>query len=699
MTDGFPNSNPPAEEDACRVALLKAAELVAEAKCYPAPLPDGFASSIEPACVAGHIEISNCEISFTSDELLAEWVARWCAASIAAQWADISLATQALSETERLRIRLGLPNSFSVALLASLEGDHGISVLARLEEVSRIDVGAGGTNGALDEIYFTFCAALPALDYEPSELAERLIPVLDANSRNMSRDRLYSLYSAIEQLAGRSRDYAEALIDAFLGHPAQQSTELAANALLALWRIAPIRAHKRALELSKSQMVPVWRVGAFALASFEYDLPRDSECFKDAIERLEQMCEGLDLQAEFVQAIGNLIVCPGNCEFLPLLTRRFIQFASNESTEVQHCVAVCLRERSDEAQDSEWFWNSLDCLSDITDLQASTLNQLDWAVSSTVECHPDRVTRFLQRVVERCAHGSGSDGKSLSSLYKHTIASLLEQQPALESTITRWFASRNRYLHAEAAQLVREFVLNPYRDADRTLRLDKSVLDGLEDSDVLRLLCALEGHVDDYRILAGLLISVLDKESVNEPIIGQIRKALEEVVLYNSPHFAKAYLKGHHMEPTVSAHAHAVVAEALSLSEEYYHIRKGRPTLKELMPPDSRVDRYRVAFQKSLYQAHQLNASDRTGFLNYIPTIPVKFGRASFSAGNDSMGNPAPMLTFRTESEYPRGNIIDPLGFTMQKRLWRYMAVQGVPSKQGNSADYPRCKSNEEDCK
>ena len=224
------------------------------------------------------------------------------------------------------------------------------------------------------------------------------------------------------------------------------------------------------------------------------------------------------------------------------------------------------------------------------------------------------------------------------------------------------------------------FVKEARQDPNRAIRLDSKDLDALDEGDVQRVICALTGYVDDFKTLASLLISVLSRRQVSRRVRKLIVGALANVVLYNMPGSVGDYLRNVAEDTDTVEHVRQVVEDSLKHSGAYYAPLKDRPNLKELMPPDIRVHRYREAYQQLIKSFQEKVFNEESGLLSLVPVIPVKYGRSSFSAEDGNVASPIPMRSFRTEFELPRELIIDPSGRRIKRMNWRQMAVEGCQS-------------------
>lgn len=673
--------------------LLRVAEIIAKAREHPAPISRNQYAEFEASLNAGDVEIKDDQIAFTTPELLADWLARYCASDVAGVWHDFTQTAQKLQQVNYLFRKLEISESATTQLFLSLKNTYGKNVLSRLSEAALIRVGAQESNIFLNAIYFPFCDALPELDYQPIDLADQLGPVLTATEGYFPPGKLHG---AIEELAKQSLQKAISLLESFVQRPERRTAELAANVLKVLWTFDPSEAHNRAMELTTAKQPILQRIGTLALAWFSYELSSHEEELTKTINHLEEQCESneTDLLPITAQALGALIETLQDDNYQIRVRDGFVRLSSHEDPDVQVSIARCLIQLSDGSADANWFWEALDNLAGASASHEKILGYLDRTTYSLVESHPERIIRHLQHFVTNRARRTERERDSLPDIYENTIVRLIEkQQPTLESTITRWFASRDIRLHQAAADIVGRFIQETRRQPGDTIRLSNAELNKLHGEDVDRVICALAGHLDDFKTLATLLISVLLREPLDERTHNLVIEALAQVVLYNIPSIG-SYLRDLTADSNTSKIVCQVVEESLARSDAYYAPLKDRPRLKELLPPDSRVHLYNAA-QGLTIRHHRDKILKESGFLSMIPIISTKHGRSSFSAEHGNMTSPTPMKSYTTEIDWPREFIIDPLGWKIKRWNWRHVAVHGLPSKSTMDSVNNRQQANE----
>ena len=670
---------PHAEEYELQQILLQVAKIISDARIHPAPFIGIWTIEFDSAVQKKIIDLTDNQISFGTSKLLITWLARYWAQNISEVWQDFAEVTYELRKAESLRIKLELPKSFSAHLLSSLEREFNRDILERLEEMASLSLGTQNSNPEFLAIYTAFCNALPELDYKPDDLDIALGTVLQAAQENKLD---HYLHEAIELLAARSQKKSEMLTNAFLEYPTRHSAELAQSTLKVLWAFDALKAHSQAMKLTEASLLSLRPIGVKALALFSYETHAHERELSATVIRLEELCENShkDFLPVIAQAFGILIQTLPDGNHRERTIEGFLRLSSHGDPDIQFAVASCLIHLADESADADWFWEAMDYLSSVPASRKRILDYLDNTIYGLVEDHPERITRHIQNVITSRSHGIDGENDRLLDLYENTVIRLIEkQQPALESTITRWLASKDIRLHQAAADIVGRSIRYMRHQPDNTIRLDKAELNTLEEQDVHRVICALTGHLEDFKALADLLISVLSRNPLEERTSNLITEALEQVVLYNEPSI-DGYLKNLTANTNTTETVRKVIDKSLASSDTYYTSRKSRPHLKELLPPNSRIHRYEAAQQRLLRNAWD-REFNQSRLQNLIPITHTKFGQSSFSAEHGNMRDPTPMKSFTTLIDWPRECIIDPLGRKIKQINWKYMALHGLPDE------------------
>ncbi|MCY4170123.1 MAG: hypothetical protein OXF08_00815 [Bacteroidetes bacterium] len=663
-----------------RQKLLEVAKIIASAETQSATISSSQAEEFAPLARSNFISIEEDQISFSTPELLRSWIVQFRAMCISDAWEDLDQTAIELLISYRLFQKLHLSKSTTAELFLLLNHHFGKDILNRMVEASHLDINAHEANTVLNSIYFNFCDVLPELDYSPDVLASKLEPVFIATFNYFPPGRLHS---AIERLAAQSLQKAEALVAAFLKNPQKRTIELAANSLKSLWKFHSDQAFRKAIHLAMENSISIQRVGVISLAWFDYELPLHEEKLSETIRRLEDLSESANktLLSTIAQALGELIVTLPQGSHLKQLQKKFLELASLRNPDVQSAVVQTLNKRiAAELGDVDLLWNSLNKLSEIPPDRLDILPELDLITYRITQSNPQRVLKYFEEVVISKQHILSSDIYKLSQIYPDTIYALWGKQQALaETTVTRWFASKDRHLHMAASDLVECFVLQHQKDHKFSIQLDSSVLNQLNNIDVQRIICGLTGYVNDYHILTSLLLSVLTKEKYSQRIRELILNALEQVVLYNMPTAIRPYIDKLSEESDIPNHISQVIKDALDAFDSYDQSFRNKPILKELSPPNQHRNSFDRKLNKYVNNFFNRNEIDESGFLGHIPKIPVKYGQASYSLESDNTQSSVPLTPISTEIDIPRELIIDPLGYKIKRMQWRQMAIHGIP--------------------
>ena len=668
-----------------RQKLLEVAEIIAHAESQPATISDGQIDEFTPLVNLKFVTIEDSQISFSTPELLRSWIVQFRAKRISATWEDFDQTAIEFLISYHLFQKLHLSKSTTTELFLFLNDHFGMDILKRMEEASHFEINAHKANTALNSIYFNFCDVLPELDYSPDILASRLDSVLNATHHYYPQGRLNV---AIERLAEKSHQKAEALVEAFLKDSQKRTIDLAANSLKSLWKFDADQAFSKAVDLASESSISLQRVGIISLAWFNYELPLHEEKLSETTRRLEDLSETTNttLLSTIAQALGELIATLPQGSHLKQLHEKFLEIASARDPDVQSTVVQTLNKRiTTELGDVDFLWNALNKISEIPPDRFDILRELDLVAYRITQSNPQRVVKYFEEVVISKQYILSTDPYKLSQIYPDTIYSLWDkQQPLAETTVTLWFASRDRHLHMAASDLVECFVQQYQQDHKYSIQLDSSVLNQLNNTDLQRIICGLTGYVNDYQALTSLLLSVLASEKYNERIRELIVNALEQVVLYNMPTAIRPYIDKLSEESDSPNHISQVIKDAFDAFDLYYQALKNKPILKELLTPNlhsNRFDRKLNSYVNSFFNSQK---NDESRFLEQIPKIPIKYGQASYSLESSNVQSSIPLIPISTEIDIPRELIIDPLGYRIKRMQWRKMAIDGIPKIPNN---------------
>jgi len=682
-----------------RQKLLFVAEIIANAETHPASLQSDQFEKVEPLVKHGLVKIEIDHISFSTGELLATWIPRYCAIQISDKWDDLDDTAKKFLWAYALFHKLALTDISIAELFLSIQKDCSKNILIRLEKAAYMMIKDPQSQLPLSSIYLKFCRVLPQLDYTSSDLVNHLGPVLDAKE-NFLFPR--ELYESIERWAAKSQEKAESLLNTCLQQSHKRTVELATSALISLWKFDTGKAHKKAMELTQKQQIHLQLVGAIALSRFSFEIQVHEEKLRDTINRFKDLCNSNDdpiLLATLCRAYGYLLSNLPSGEHLQTVQDQLLYLASLKIIEIQFVLIKVLNHHSNNFGESDWFWNALDHLTDISADNQIILEELDWTMYDLAKTYPERVLRFLKNVVLSRPYGDIGEKNTLPNLYNHTLSQLIDEHlSVLESRITRWFASESIQLHYSAANLVKYFVTKNRYQSDREIQLDSLELNQIEEENVERLIFAITAHVEDYIALTSLVISVLSRKAVSNHISEMIVSILDHVALYNKPNSVRKYLRGLIENSENSEHIRQSITDALDRSDRYYNSLRRRPNIKEFIPPHNRAHRFQVEHQKMITRLHQESIFNDSEPLSLIPTTPVKYGRASFSSDDTSQSSLVQMNTFRSEYEIPRELMINPLRYQIKRINWQFMAVNGNPlNPTGSSKDHNKKFSNEQD--
>lgn len=584
----------------------------------------------------------------------------------------------AVNQLEHCSVRLGIGADLGAQLLLALT-DRGKDVLQRVRELA-IQASVSDTRTAFWSIYDPFCKALPDLN-PPADL---LVGVLGAVAEAVARDFTNGLiHSAVQRLASRSRESADSLIAAFLGHEDPRVVAFAGDALLALGQMDLTEAHRRAMMLADDTVPVRLRTGIVVLGALPYP-EQDGEPLSQAtIERLAELRARPLPDADHMlpQAYGNLLRLPEAQDGL-------LELASRSDTAVQYMVALVLMRNADEVAGHPWFGEALRRLAASVPVQEQTLRLLDLALAKRAVF--DAVGAIAVLESWAAAGGLGgmdADDAKLPETFSSTFRHLRGQaRPELEAAVTRWWASGNRSLHRCAWQLVGGHDFASEQDGHAPLELSPAALGELTEEAVRLVLYRVMAYVIGGKPLSMLLVSALRREPCPPWLAAFVTDALDQVVLYNYPGGASEYLQSRLQIAGVSELEATVIREAISRSEKYFSARAALPVIPELRPPSSRVSLYQRAQGKHHAEIME-SAQNQSVFLNLVRRVTIKYGRG-FSVQRPGVApDPTPLKSFSYEAEMPRAELIDPIGQTARRIQWQNMGIDAEPDERASEME------------
>jgi len=658
--------------------LQRVAEAVYERTEEPVDVGDAEVG-LPAALQLGFLESRDEGVTFSEPDVRRDYLIRHVTGVALPAWDDPARFADALADAQRRTLGFSERREMATVVLIVLAREHGKDVVGRVGELARLAAESEGRERLFWELYDPFCEALPELEIEPRKLAKALEAVFEVTTNDGMAG---SVYNAVQKLAGRSWAEGDALYETFASRPTSPLITFVPATLVGFASTDLEEAHRRALDMSMATESAARRAGIAALGLFDYSVG-DHDCLLETTwTRLERCRSEPDPEVDYAlaRAYGNLL------DQKPEAAEAMVELSARPDPAVQGQISWVLLRKADEAHGEAWFRMALLNLTGTSASQMGAWENLDHCASRFAQDDPDLVINFMEAAVLRGDYGTAGGGVELPKMLDGAFAELVRHHPKeLEAAVTRWFASSERRLHRAARDVVHTSY-NLLSTEQPWLKLDKQVLDTLDDQVAVYALQRIMGHVVSSRPLTALLLSAVQRESCSPTFLNFVTQALAGYVLYNYPNEAGGYLRSQVEGGEASDAELKVATVVLENSDAYSKALRDLPRLKEFHTPTRRLYLLRLAEHKQ--RAAIMEEADRQSVVMSLATrVPLKYGRGFFMEREGSFTEPSNLSSFSHSVEKPRGELIDPIGQAVQRMEWQSVGLhedqtQGQPDEE-----------------
>ena len=645
------------------------------------PIPPVDEVDLSPGLELGFLRSDNGKVGFSDPAVRHDYLVRYAVNLVIAAWDELENFASLFYEIYRCSIRINVGSQIGVAVLLVLNSEYKKDLVGRVAEVARLETSREKRDKSREKIYEFFCDALPELDLKLESLVDVFELIFQTNAG-------YKIYSIVENLAAHSQSNADFIYNKFVVAQEPRIVSLAFYALRGLAKFNPDEAHRRALVLTNSEQSILRQIGIAFLGEFSYETSKQSDLLQATLDKFNSFKEKFNVETDLVllQAYGNL--ANKSDEAAAIL----VEFASSQNHVVREQLSNILFQKASEAYSCSWYKEVLLHLVQIPSFSTEMLDSLDYCINYCLKNDPKTALQLVEFIALGWDYSSGEQA-SLPKIIDSTFIELHNNHlNALNSTITRWFASHNKQLHLAGSDVIRFFNSIPVHESDddttklvhkkkaknrRSITLHKEVLDTLDEQTVVWVLYRLAGYITDIASLPALLLSALKREIYSPNIASLIVVFLREYVLYNHPRDAGDYLKSRMKDDDVTEAEINVIQEALNDSDAYLDARQKLPYLKELKPSSQRT--YLLQLAKWKQEVLMMEKAEQSSvFASILPTVKLKYGRAIASERDGDFTEPSQMATFSYEAEFPQGEFINPLGQFRMRLQWQNVGLNNT---------------------
>lgn len=536
-------------------------------------------------------------------------------------------------------------------LISELHNKHGFNAFAI---VSRgIEDGNFPWNlyGCLSEV-------LPNLIIEPASIENPLTRIMEAVKNDGDGGRLHP---AFEKYSNTRPESGEILYEYCVSHPDSSLVAYLHNILKGLAHHDFARSHSRAFALILKESLAFRKIGIMALGIFDYgeELP---DGLARTRERLQQLHDESDEEILGAVAHAYFFLSKAGHD----MSAAILDLSDRDVPTVQFWISSVLQERVEDSQSESWFQKVLLGLSSADHNNKDILRNIDQALSKIRESSASLVRSFFEDWIRK--HSNESNNPGLPDSFRQTFSSM-SWDPLASEMVTVWFNADGQEFHKEAARIVRYFYSPKYSEPPKELALSKVVLDRMTPQDSLFVLRKILGHiVAEPYTLCSLAFSLLQRESLEPDLVRQIIAAFVEYIGYNYGRAATEFLKNKTKDG--SRIEKEVAEKAMIGIEAYYEALSALPRLREFEIPLQRNRQLLMAKQKRDQKIFK-NAETKSVLRQFCHNIPLKGGRSFFLQQGETFSASTPLREFRGEIEFPRGEMLDPIGQKLHRIQWK----------------------------
>lgn len=629
---------------------------------------------LDKALKLGFLASDNGKVGFSNSEVRQDYLVHHAVDLALAVWDEIEDFVNVFHDIHSRNIRIDFNTKVGFVALLVLKYEYNKDIVGLVIEVFKENKTKTERCRAKGTLYDLFCEALPELDLN----LESLVDVLEMISQTSAE---YISHSVVEKIAARSQVEADILYNLLIARTESPIVGQAYHALLKLANFDFKTSHFRALILTQSEVPALCRMGIAALGEFKYGNDKQSALLQHTLDRFNDLkaTSNADIELVLLRAYGNL--APISSEAATIL----IEFASSKDPAIQKQVASILFLKRNELYDHYWHKEALLNLVQVISFPSELLQTLDYCIQYYTKNDLNTAFQVIELIALGWDYNRSGRETTLAKMLNSTFVELHNEYiDALNAAITRWFSSLNWRLHLAGSDIIHYFysILLADNQEESTevtgkkvainpvFRLNKEVLDTLDEQTVVYVLYRLAGYITDARSFAAMLSSAIKREPHSPKITKLIVYLLSEYVLYNHPGEAGDYLKLRMEDSDVTPEELNVVREALSCSDAYFEALQKLPRLKELQPPSQRTYLLRLAKWKQ-QNAMMEEARRHSVFASICSTVNLKYGRSYFSERDGDFTEPSKLANLSFEYELPQGEFIDPIGQDYQRRQWR----------------------------
>ncbi|MBW7874673.1 MAG: hypothetical protein H3C47_01645 [Candidatus Cloacimonetes bacterium] len=380
-------------------------------------------------------------------------------------------------------------------------------------------------------------------------------------------------------------------------------------------------------------------------------------------ESFAVLIEGVDSTHETIAASAAFSLSRLYQE-CPELGRKRIELSKSPSTHVRFEILkqIHLRQEMLDSDDIQIVKNL--CAYDLK--YRAITNSLDAIIHSLAnKGHTEIVLDILTEWVTARSHEEIKQ-YDFTDMFPCSISGLLENHTLLNRIITEWLNSEDLRFHLVLEKMF--FFIGTHNVTNASLDLE--ILNSFQYDDFVYIVRKILGFVHNFEISINLILSVLDLSPLSHDTACLVKSVLTEHIGTNHLVQTTEKLNQELLKATVGTIKNAVLNETILELQQRRKEISALDHCNELIPDPDHQTKLDKALRDSLNIAFA-KAREKSVLLGLFSRVNIIEGSAFFSFLNGEYRDPSPMQQFSHELVFPKNDLIDEVGASLERFNFR----------------------------
>jgi len=515
-----------------------------------------------------------------------------------------------------------------------------------------------------------FAETLPKLKVEAKSLKKSL-GAIEPTIRNDLAG--IEIYDSVERLCELHTDTANTLYQELVSGKKGVLTGFIVSVIKGMAKTDFKQGYAKALSLLESNSTNLVSVGIIALGSLYYSDSSRDKYLQKTLKLYHKMISKRNtiVISSLVKGYGRLL------KYTDEPKEQLSKLSETKNPEILYEIAVVLLLNAELRKHETWFEKALLNLAGIDSKYARITNKIDSVLSRISKENADLVMRFWE-AWSVCRNYAESEQEKLT-VFRISVSSIVRECfEKVREYYTKWLNSDEHKLHLAASDLISECCHHKKRIPSITLELDHNIVQVMSNRDIIYVIFKILGYVSiNPEALCNLVFSVIDAGCKDKMVTDYVVVAFRDYIVYNYAGTTIDFLKVRAKSENKFA---AKIANKIKKQIEIHHqALKKLTNLRELQPPPRRVHEMEQAkakhFGKQIYEG----AKKQSVFFQFCKEVPLKAGSSFFMERDGKFSGKTELMPISHSMEYPRGEILDPVGQAFSRLEWRNLKRKDLP--------------------